>query len=524
MLHKIVDQHGHVYKGEVLRGKRHGRGTIVYADTRDVYQGDFENDVPHGAGRYFVAGAENGLFEGLWKDGELYQVKKGRACIEDSNGEHYDGGFDHWKRHGRGTLKSANGDRYEGYFKHGLKHGQGTLLYSDGTKFDGLFKEGEPVIGSGFDDFDDKTIATTASEFETMGLNPYQTKGTLPHVKERESIPPIDETRDPEVKKRHPEEKRTKARINTEEDEPQQKQPKKVKKDVKRKLELLEKAKAEGKGQFQRDRRKYLLDAKKDLEKKRLKGGGETGPVKKTGQTEKISREKPDDAVKINGKPSKSKKGLFKKFHKERGKSRESIPEYRQKVTNDVSSDGSSGLSKEPQKKDNVRLDEALDRSSSADVAGHSKQGYSSSRPPAHPLSSSNDSWSPPLSPRGVKNRRIIPLDNRKSSKTRPQSGKSDRGRSRKTKQGRSQSASRGRSSSGSKSDERSSSSHTPFSFFRHRSKSTPTPYKPRERASTPGNMSKSSRMSNNSAYSQQSHTLEMLGSSSDSDSKFFTG
>ena len=60
MLHKIVDQNGNVYKGEVLRGRRHGRGTIVYADTRDVYQGDFENDVPHGAGRYFRAGAENG--------------------------------------------------------------------------------------------------------------------------------------------------------------------------------------------------------------------------------------------------------------------------------------------------------------------------------------------------------------------------------------------------------------------------------------------------------------------------------
>ena len=54
MLHKIVDQYGNVFKGEVLQGKRHGRGTIVYKESRDVYQGDFENDVPHGDGDSMV--------------------------------------------------------------------------------------------------------------------------------------------------------------------------------------------------------------------------------------------------------------------------------------------------------------------------------------------------------------------------------------------------------------------------------------------------------------------------------------
>jgi len=379
----------------------------------------------------------------------------------------------------------------------------------------------EPVLGSAAEDFDDKTVATTASEFDTMGLNPYQAK-RKPDMEERESTrssPPY-EVRDSEAKRRSPEEKPPKPKTIIEEDEQQQKQPKKVKKDVKRKLELLEKAKAEGKGQFQRDRRKYLVDAKKDLEKKRTKGGGETGVGRKTGQTERNPREKPDDDVKV--KVRKNKKGLLKRFKKERGKSRE-------KAKNDASSDDNSDLSteddKEPRNNDNVRLDKDLDQSSSADVTGHSKQGYSSSRPPAHPVSSSNHrSWSPP-SPRSRQNPKTNPLDSRKrstsskSTKSRPHSVKKDRGRSRKT----SHSVSRGQSSSASKGEER---SHAPsFSFFRHRSKSTPISYTPHDRASTPGNMSKASKMSNSSAYSKQSHTLEMLGGSSDSnDSKFFTG
>jgi len=398
MLHKVVDQHGNVYKGEVLRGKRHGRGTIVYADTRDVYQGDFENDVPHGAGRYFRAGAENGLFEGLWKDGELYQVKKGHACIEDSNGDHYDGGFDHWKRHGKGTLKSANGDLYEGYWKQGLRHGYGILQYKDGTKFEGQFKIDEPfsAVEDIDDDCDDKTVATIASEFETMELNPYQIE---PGAEEREntmsSLP--NDGRDSDTKKRTPEERRVKTKPKTtSEDEAHQKQPKKGKKDVKRKLELLEKAKAEKKGQFQRDRRKYLLDAKKDIEKKRLKEN-ESGSSKKLGQTEKASREKSEDSEKA----SKNKNGLLKRFQRERSK--ESNSEY-------IDNGASEREDRETTNKDEVKIEDDPRQSCSTDgridsrvnhqqcVTSTTKHIYSSSRPPAHPLLSSNDrSWS--LSP-----------------------------------------------------------------------------------------------------------------------------
>jgi len=555
MLHKVVDQHGNVYKGEVLRGKRHGRGTIVYADTRDVYQGDFEKDVPHGAGRYYRAGAENGLFEGLWKDGELYQVKKGRACIEDSNGDHYDGGFDHWKRHGKGTLKSANGDLYEGYWKQGLRHGYGILQYEDGTKFEGQFKTDEPFAASDNidDDCDDKTVATAASEFETMGLNPYPTENE-PDAEEREnkmSSIPYD-GRDSDTKKRTPEERRVKTKPKaTSEDEAHQKQPKKGKKDVKRKLELLEKAKAEKKGQFQRDRRKYLLDAKKDIEKKRLKES-ESGSSKKLGQTEKASREKSEDSEKA----SKNKNGLLKRFQRERSK--ESNSEYIDNVV-------SEREDRETTRKD-VKIEDDPRQSCSIDgrtdsrvnhqqcVTSTTKHIYSTSRPPAHPsLPSTDRSWS--LSPSASRQTtRTSSLDSRKrpttststSSKT-SKSTKNTKGtkkdrqklRSAKKESDILHNTNRGRSRS-TMSAKRGERSPSPFSFFRSRSKSSSVsvnsrlpPQKPKKEANrrrTSSNMSQFSkglsRVSRTASYhssqSHQSHTLEMLGSSSDSNDPNF--
>eukprot|EP00557_Chaetoceros_sp_GSL56_P003997 CAMPEP_0176503466 /NCGR_PEP_ID=MMETSP0200_2-20121128/15377_1 /TAXON_ID=947934 /ORGANISM="Chaetoceros sp., Strain GSL56" /LENGTH=333 /DNA_ID=CAMNT_0017902757 /DNA_START=36 /DNA_END=1037 /DNA_ORIENTATION=- len=79
---KEVDAYGNVYKGDVLNGRRHGQGILLYAQTGDVYQGDFENGLPHGSGKYIrggkVEGNKDGIFEGLWENGQLIAVKKGK--------------------------------------------------------------------------------------------------------------------------------------------------------------------------------------------------------------------------------------------------------------------------------------------------------------------------------------------------------------------------------------------------------------------------------------------------------------
>jgi hypothetical protein len=145
-----VDAYGNVYKGDVLNGKRHGQGILLYAETGDVYQGDFENGLPHGSGKYIrggkVDGSKDGIFEGLWDNGQLAAVKKGKAKIIMENGDVYEGGFNHWKRHGQGKLIEYNGAIYKGQWKDGLRHGFGKQFYPDGYMFQGQFKDGEDEL------------------------------------------------------------------------------------------------------------------------------------------------------------------------------------------------------------------------------------------------------------------------------------------------------------------------------------------------------------------------------------------
>lgn len=144
---KEIDEEGNVYKGDVVDGVRHGKGILLFAGTGNVYQGDFENGLQHGTGKFVkggqIEGNKDGIYEGLWKEGKLTQVKKGKARIELENGDVYEGGFNHWKRHGKGKLFEYNGAFYEGQWKDGLRHGPGKQTFPDGYVFKGKFKEGK---------------------------------------------------------------------------------------------------------------------------------------------------------------------------------------------------------------------------------------------------------------------------------------------------------------------------------------------------------------------------------------------
>ena len=48
---KVVYISGNSYDGELLNGKRHGRGTYTFA-SGSVYEGSFENSLFHGHGKY----------------------------------------------------------------------------------------------------------------------------------------------------------------------------------------------------------------------------------------------------------------------------------------------------------------------------------------------------------------------------------------------------------------------------------------------------------------------------------------
>ena len=94
---------GMEYAGQMVGGKRYGRGRVAYPNG-DVYDGGWEQDKKHGQGRY------------TWADGSVYE-----------------GGYEMGLRHGVGKMQDPSGSSYEGEFQHDVKAGRGLFLeFRDG--------------------------------------------------------------------------------------------------------------------------------------------------------------------------------------------------------------------------------------------------------------------------------------------------------------------------------------------------------------------------------------------------------
>ena len=69
-----------------------------------VFEGQFEEDEPHGRGVYRYR-------DGSSYEGELvYGLRHGHGLLTYSNGDVYEGGFENGKRHGQGTERLATGE------------------------------------------------------------------------------------------------------------------------------------------------------------------------------------------------------------------------------------------------------------------------------------------------------------------------------------------------------------------------------------------------------------------------------
>jgi len=106
---KISD--GFYYEGQILNGKRSGRGTIKTEEGQLVYEGDFKDDLYEG--------------EGMW--------------ISDQ-GLVYTGNFSQGKRNGKGMMFSNESKyRYDGEWIEDLKCGNGNETNPDGSYYIGEF-------------------------------------------------------------------------------------------------------------------------------------------------------------------------------------------------------------------------------------------------------------------------------------------------------------------------------------------------------------------------------------------------
>ena len=63
----------------------------------------------------------------------------GHACVQDSEGNLYEGNFSDWKKHGKGKIQTVTGEQYEGEWVDGVRQGFGTLIRPDGSRFEGVF-------------------------------------------------------------------------------------------------------------------------------------------------------------------------------------------------------------------------------------------------------------------------------------------------------------------------------------------------------------------------------------------------
>ncbi|CAF3833106.1 unnamed protein product [Rotaria magnacalcarata] len=63
----------------------------------------------------------------------------GKAIL--SNGDTYEGQYQHGERHGTGTYRFSNGARYIGEYIKNKRHGQGVFYYPDGSKYEGEWND-----------------------------------------------------------------------------------------------------------------------------------------------------------------------------------------------------------------------------------------------------------------------------------------------------------------------------------------------------------------------------------------------
>ncbi len=144
---------GASYEGEVLDGKKNGLGKYTYPDGA-VYYGEFKDDKRNGNGVQYYA--DGSVYYGSFADDkrsgstevtftlENGMVYKGECKMQFANGDVYVGDFLNDRRTGNGKYTWATGEVYTGEFSADLMNGTGTYDFGNGREpYTGKFVNGQ---------------------------------------------------------------------------------------------------------------------------------------------------------------------------------------------------------------------------------------------------------------------------------------------------------------------------------------------------------------------------------------------
>eukprot|EP00927_Polykrikos_kofoidii_P086962 TRINITY_DN9897_c0_g1_i2.p1 TRINITY_DN9897_c0_g1~~TRINITY_DN9897_c0_g1_i2.p1 ORF type:complete len:539 (+),score=70.13 TRINITY_DN9897_c0_g1_i2:45-1661(+) len=123
---------GSSYQGQLLDGKRNGRGTLTLADGT-LYQSDWRDDKRHGEGQEVFP--DGSRFSGCYEDG----FRSGLGVMTWPEGSRYSGQFARGRANGEGHLLRTDGSVYRGQFSEDCMCGDGCMQWKDGVEYKGQF-------------------------------------------------------------------------------------------------------------------------------------------------------------------------------------------------------------------------------------------------------------------------------------------------------------------------------------------------------------------------------------------------
>jgi len=149
-----------VYYGDVVDGKLHGIGKIVF-NNGNIYIGQLQNNKYSGYGYLELADGQS--YNGGWLNG----MKHGKGVL-DKNDFTYIGNFENGKISGSGYMKLKDGTIIIGNWKDGLLFGENSFYYPNNKHMRKYFNNpGSDVSMFSIEDHYDKTVLTNKlSELE----------------------------------------------------------------------------------------------------------------------------------------------------------------------------------------------------------------------------------------------------------------------------------------------------------------------------------------------------------------------